>query len=428
MAIRKLYYGVDAQPIENFDWVVSLGANALHRYDSGPQKNVKVVDWVPPARARGLSYILQGTKCDEQGYDMGAADPNLISIAHDDEPDLNRWNPNLTKEQQPSIYAPGEVNPNMVGWTRTEILAQRYAKWRSQLGLQNAGVPVSVNFNGTMLTNPWTEYDKAFQIPYIKASDEQGCDVHVFNNKPTGWKLYFLLHAFRRIGFFGGNPQSIYFECANEALNTTGGRSPTPAEQSTQLWGAIMYGATQVWAFPQKIGKPFAYKNVAPENELRIKRDFALLKKYEKFILNGSRTIVESPVFTEDPKKGTITYPTIGAVTWSLNGESFKVELDFIDKNEPKFYEPNSGLNWESKFNALQIEYDLLNNKYNAVIGDFNTMESDFKALKLQFDDLKAANNSLTEQVVHLQSDKADLVKKVAVAAEAWKTLNNLGN
>src|SRR4051812_23708730 len=99
--IRPLIWrAVDAQPIGNFADVVALGANALHRYDPGPQKSDTLAAWTAEARKRGLFYIVQGTAVEAQAEYNPVGDPYLIAVAQDDEPELNRWDNAKAPEQQ----------------------------------------------------------------------------------------------------------------------------------------------------------------------------------------------------------------------------------------------------------------------------------------------------------------------------------------
>jgi hypothetical protein len=388
---NKLYYGVDAQPIGSLDWVKSLGANAVNRFDPGPQKTDNLVDWLVKARTLGLSYIIQGTVADAQGYPIcSRVDSNLISIAQDDEPDLNRWNAMLTAAQQPNVNPKdGSVHPSIVGWTRPEILQQRYDTWRSKMakgGIPN--IPISLNFNGTTLTNQWSLAKDNFHLPYIKASDYQSMDSHSINNKKD---LNQIMFAFRRIGYFGGTGRGGYFEVSDEKLGT-GGRGPTVAEQSTEMWGLLMYGATEVWAFPQRMGANFAYNGMAPENEARLKRDFGLLAKYSDLIANGQRSIVESPGFVQDASKGTYTLPLSGSVTWSANNVVLKVIIDFTGKTDVQILEPTP----EDPLAKLQAQY-------NALIGQYDNLNAIYKTLKSNYDALNVSHTELNGKVEQIK-------------------------
>jgi hypothetical protein len=383
--MSKLYYGLDAQPLSNLDWVKSTGANAVNRFDPGPQKSDNIVDWVVKCRSLGLSYILQGTICDAQNYDFAQTDQNLISLAQDDEPDLNRWNPNIPASAQPNVNPKDStVHPSIIGWTKPQILQQRYNVWKAKA----PNVSISLNFNGTTLTNQWSLPTNNFHLPYIKASDYQSMDSHSINNKKD---LNQIMFAFRRIGYFGGVGRGGYFEVSDEQLHT-GGRGPTVAEQSTEMWGLLMYGATEVWAFPQRMGSNFAYNGMTPENEARLKRDFGLLAKYADLIESGSRSITESPGFVQDASKGTYTLPLSGTVTWTKNGVMLKVIIDFTGKTDVQILEPvtDSPLQiLQAQYDALKAQYDNSQVIYKNLLENYNALDKDHTELNGKVEQVK---------------------------------------
>lgn len=322
-SIPPILVGLDAQPVENFAKAAEVG-NALHRYDNGPSKNVTLKDWLKAADAKGLRAIVQGSAADYQAVDLSAF-PAVAAIAHDDEPDLTR--------RDGSIYTSANApHPSMVGWTLPTVLEERYKRWRKMY----PQFPVTVNFNGKSLLNNYYKADLVYHAAYIKASDEQGLDLHVRNNWGDGGHLYWPAFCFDKLKQTG-NPVDMYVECSDQGLdgNEGGGanRGPTPNEQATLFWSALGHGAKRVWYFPQRIGKDnkpsFLYLNVKPENWARMREDWATVQKYMTIIGTGKLTVEQSPPVKWDPNKGTLIPPNVETFTWTLGEERFEVFVDY---------------------------------------------------------------------------------------------------
>ncbi len=334
----KIRIGVDKQPVENFAKVVALGADFLHRYDNGPQKNTSLADWIINAETNGLEYLVQGTAIDAQGtysWAMANADAQLIAVGQDDEPDFNRYDKNKPPATQQWIYFPVDTDPAVgtpaphaavVGWTLPKILADRHTKWK---GLAPAK-SIYVNFAGSQLTNLWYT-NGAWHKPYIAASEFQGTDLHVRNQGGMNWSLYFLGYSLDKVAMFGGAPWNAYVECSDQLLdNDTAGtkRGPTPFEQSTMFWSALAHGAKAITFFPQRIGMGFQYWAMPPDNEARAKLDISMVRKYDTLIATGTRTYVATPAPQLDPSKGPAVWPTAEKVVWTLGDESLEVLID----------------------------------------------------------------------------------------------------
>jgi hypothetical protein len=410
MIMAKLYYGVDAQPIGNMNWALSLGANALHRYDSNGGKDTMAF-WISEARKRNLSYILQGTQADSQKWDYTLPDPNLIALQQDDEPDLNRYKAD-DQGNWANIFTPTNPppHPSMMGWTRPKILKDRYQAWRSKLPIF---VPVTINFAGPNLTNPYTQPTTSLhKLYYQPCSDQGGMDLYSENNDADRWNNYGPVHAIRRLSAWGFNPVDAYFECSDQVLdgNETGGkgRAPTIAEMANNFWGLLavlgrldgsgQFKGARLWAFPQRIGKNFTYENVDDEHEARIKYDFGLLKKYTQFIEEGEYSLVDTPSYFDDPKNGKQVFPVTGVVQWKLDDKILRVEIDYTGFTLPKITEPEIADPWQDK--------------YNQVSGELEALKADYAKLKGMNDSVLDANLKLQEKVSGIRSALQDILSK----------------
>jgi hypothetical protein len=327
-----IWRAADAQPVEYFADVVSLGANTLHRYDNGPQHTMPLATWTARARAKGLFYIVQGTAIEAQTEYDPTGDPYLIAIAQDDEPELNRWDSSKTAEQQPNLVSDGK----MKGMTKPAILAERYARWKAKW----PDVPVRVNFSGKDMTNPYYA-DGAQHLDYMRAADGYGIDWYakVTNaNQTIGMngfalrKLFMWADAIKKRGVI----YDAYFECSNQKINAVG-RGPTPTEIHTTVWHLLAYGVRGLTAFPQQMGQPFSYNAMTAEQRQAVIDAYAVIARYENLIANGTRKLETSPAFAWNPAKGIVTLPTLEAVTWTLGDESLKVTIDVTGAAMPTF-------------------------------------------------------------------------------------------
>jgi hypothetical protein len=336
--VPYIIIGMDAQPIENFDKVLDVGCNALHRYDSGPQKSVTAAAWMAAARQKSLFYVVQGTAFDAQGYDFSQPDPFLLALAQDDEPDLNRYDSQKGKISEEVLrtymYTPTSTyHPNVIGWTLPDVLKDRYERWKAKA----PNLPILLNFNGQSWINAYYG-DGKFHRPYLPFTDWIGLDLYTRNARGTSWPLYYLSHAFDKLAATGEPTYDAYIECSDQVLDgdASGGpnRGPTPIEQSTSLWSVLMHGAKRVWYFPQQIGKDaktgqaFQYWNIKPENADQMRIDNAIILKYQKLIALGKRTLVQTPVAQANYSKGTVVFPTKEVCTWELDGQKLTVEID----------------------------------------------------------------------------------------------------
>lgn len=333
----KILIGLDAQPTDNFDIAASLG-NALHRYDNGPQKNVTLDTWLTKAQAKNLYVMAQGLQFSAQKLDPSKY-WNVVAITQDDEPDLNRYS---TARVNPDIFTPTDApHPGSIGWTRPAVLAARYADWKARW----PGTPITVNFNGSSISNGYYKSDLIYHIGYIKASDAQGFDLYPKNNQGDGGHLYWPVGVFDKLKVVG-NPVDIYIECSDQALDGLEGsgpkRGPTANEQGTLVWSALGHGAKRLWYFPQRIGSAsaptFKYYNLSVANEARAKDDFASIKKYMNLLANGTRTtIAQTPKVQMDLNKGAQIWPNTETFKWELGNESLIVAVNYVDGTAPMF-------------------------------------------------------------------------------------------
>ncbi len=315
----KVLLGVDAQAPSQFDKVVSVGANCLIRYDRGPQKNISMETWIAEARKRDLYYIIQGTA----GIPK-LPDDHLLAIAQDDEPDLNRFRPG----QDNSLYV---EEGRFKGWTKPEILEQRYADWKKAA----PNIPIIVNFAGQHISSPWY-VDGSGHKPYIKASDWRSFDWYPRNTNADRYRINFIGLTIDKLASWDGAPVFAYIECSDQLLDKNQkerlGRGPTPEEISDEIWHALAHGAKGVWLFPQQILGGFKYWAVTPEGEVAIKEAFATIKKYDSLIADGKRELKEE--FPTDAKGG--KWPTWEEVTWTAGGQKLTVHIDLNGETAPK--------------------------------------------------------------------------------------------
>ena len=328
----RILLGVDAQSPATFDKVKAIGANTLIRFDPGPQKNITLEAWMNEARRKELFYIVQGTVFFSDKHPKpNLTDSQLIAIAQDDEPDLNRWH---NGQDNPLRVAEGRFK----GWTKPEILAELYADWKKRA----PKIPVIVNFAGQHVSNAWY-VDGAGHKPYIDATDWVSFDWYVRNNNADRYLINFVGWTMDKLTKWSENkPQFAYIECSDQVLDGDAkggiGRGPTPAETTTQIWHALAHGAKGVWLFPQRIRGGFDYWAITPENETAIKDTFALIKKHDLLLAEGTRVLKEefpaNPTHNDPAKK----WPTWEEVTWtSKDGkQTLTVKIDLTGEKAPE--------------------------------------------------------------------------------------------
>jgi hypothetical protein len=342
----QLLIGVDARPIrgdrpqDGMDEVVRLGCNALHRFDDGPKHQNTVHEWVDAARVRKLYYIIQGTACEKFNYDYSTPDPFLVALAQDDEPDLNRWDSQKDKVPldvlEKQVYTPTAApHKSNIGWTRPEILHERYARWKAKA----PHLPVSLNLNGQTLSSAYYA-DGKWHKPYLVSCDESGLDLYPRNASGERWPLNFLPWCFEKLKLWHHTVLDAYIECSDQVLdgNASGGtnRGPTPAEQSNLFWSVLLQGARRIWYFPQRIGAGFQYNNMTPENAARARLDNSTALRHQNLIVNGVLSApVQNPVFAWNVSKGLVTFPWTETRSWTLGDERLTVTIDYSGKTDP---------------------------------------------------------------------------------------------
>lgn len=397
--MNRIFRGADAQPMRNIKLAAAIGCNSLHRYDP---EGATLEQWTAEARRYGMSYILQGTVCEAQRYEWWN-DPNLIAIAHDDEPDMNRWNPTDPHPElfySPDDVAAGRIHKNMLGWTRFEILQARYDRWKAKA----PNIPVCVNFSGQSLTNVWTVPGQDFHIPYIKASDRQTLDLYVANNDPKRWSYYSTFAAARKLNLAGGNCTGGYVEVNWQKLQgRPDGRAPTVAEVLTQIWGWLYHGASELYLFPQVIGKQFeTYWTISEEVTAAIKDAFSQIIVAEDVILNSVPQLSESPAWSFNPYKGILTMPTSGRAIWMKDGKQVDVQIDFTGRTAPVvtmtgFAPPVTEVVPLAQYEALRIEKEALAAQVITLTQTVNSLTDKLNLATDKLDKGRGAWNSLKD-------------------------------
>lgn len=379
---------VDAQPVGEFDNVVAIGANTLHRYDNGPQHTTTLATWTAEARKRGLFYILQGTAIEAQADYDPTGDPYLLAIAQDDEPELNRWDSSKTPDQQAWLVPDGK----MKGMTKPAILADRYARWKAKW----PDVPVRVNFSGKDMTNPYYA-DGAQHLDYMRAADGYGIDWYAKTtnaNQTIGMNGF----ALRKLATWAdvikkrGVIYDAYFECSDQHLNAVG-RGPTPTEIHTTIWHLLANGVRGVSAFPQRIGQPFSYNNMTPDQRQAVVDAYATIARYENLIVNGTRTLSVNPAFAWNATKGTVTLPTLESATWTRGAETLNVTGDVTGATMPVFVYTPSPLPSPSTLPTTQPTPDPV----VKLTADLATAQGQIVELKATVADLSTTINALRQ-------------------------------
>jgi len=327
--------GYDAQPIENFDRMRSLGANALHRYEA-TYRSIPLTVWIDEAVKRGFYLMIQGTAADTQNVPLGSLHPNVLSICQDDEPDLNRYNDAHISKMTPAekgaylarIYTPENApHPSNIGWTQPSILQERYARWKKQTTL-----PIVVNFAGPNINSGYYRDDLKWHKAYMGAADTHSHDLYPKNFNGDGGHLYWPANVTDKINAAGGKCLDAYVECA---FGGTGfKRGPTPSEQSVMVWSLLGHGVRNIWYFPQKIGGGFAYWNVNPENEAQMLIDNTTIIRHSNLIATGVLTVTQDPKVKNSQYTipyNTLVWPNTEVFTWSgANGEKLVANVNYV--------------------------------------------------------------------------------------------------
>jgi hypothetical protein len=349
-----IFTGFDAQPGDTLDELMRYLPNAIHRFDDGPQHRDTLQGWLKQVRDLGLYYIVQGTACERFGLDMAEldADPLCLSVAQDDEPNMNRYDSQKNRVPEAELakvmYTPTLAPPphaSMMGWTRAEVLRDRYARWKAKLPNR----PISLNFAGPSLTSTWDAGNELAQHRvYYKACNEISYDEYVRNTGGEGWHLFFPAMCAEKVVKSGATLAGGYVEVADAALDGVepGGRlrGPTPAEQSTQAWSQVARGVRQLWWWTQRTGIPakFLYMNAPAENLARVVYDTAVMRRCDEIIGRGTVTIVTTPQPNYNAAKPPVVWPASEVVTWELDGKVLRVELDYTGRTLPVITEPEA--------------------------------------------------------------------------------------
>ncbi len=330
----RIIIAVDAQPISNMDRVKALGANALHRFDSGPAKNTLLSTWIKEADSRGIFTIIQATAADAQGVDLATLPKTVIAISQDDESNLNRWPYTGTPAQQAQaatwLYTPTNApHPSVVGTVLPTITNDRYVKWKSKTTL-----PVMANLAGPPINSGWYKPDLIYDKGYLASADILSADVYPCNTSgtdpPTYGYLYWPANVTDKLSGASGKPVWAYVECAFGRGQFK--RGPTPAEQSVLTWSQIGHGARGLTFFPQCVNPPFSYWAMTPENEAAAKADIAGILSHADLICDGKLTVVQTPKVQNSnytAPGGKLVWADSEAFTWTLGTEQLVVSVNY---------------------------------------------------------------------------------------------------
>ena len=264
----KFIIGAWGQPAGHFPRLASLRVNSAFGYDNGG--GVAKAEWERRAAENGL-WVANAPAADAATMAAEAAQENRLAWTQDDEPDLNRWRDNEPADSpHNSRLIPG---PRYKGWTRPEILQERYARCKSVA----PHVPVFVNFAGPSITVAEYTHGEGHK-PYLAACDWMSFDWHIKNQNYTRYTLDLVRLAASRLRRWAGPEKRLFvFIEVTQHQYHANARSPTPDEAEAMVNAAVESGATGIVYFAHTFRHgwtpgvfPNGWYGPAPEMEARV--------------------------------------------------------------------------------------------------------------------------------------------------------------
>jgi hypothetical protein len=277
--------GVWSQPANSFDKWKARGINTLVGYE-GQSGMVSVEKFSTEAVNRGL-YMIRHPNADPT-KDKGQK--NLLAWMQNDEPDYHNTPASVLQTEYATLKA---VDPNM---------------------------PVFANFSGSSALWGYGGKTQTDYQNWMKGADWIGNDLYPItaHNRPSALDAPGLA-AQRLAQWSGGKRQFAVIEASDQELPGLTAYPGVTADQfRSEVFNAVISGATGIIYFPQRIGGGFLYDNMNAQVEAEMKSVNARLARIGPALMSQ-----------RDPSTAGITVSGSLKATWrKYNGKTYFIVLN----------------------------------------------------------------------------------------------------
>ncbi|MDB5324402.1 MAG: hypothetical protein JWN40_6033 [Phycisphaerales bacterium] len=230
--------GVWSQPVNSFDKWKARGINTVVGYE-GQSGTVSVEKFSAAAVADGL-YMIRHPNADP-AKDIGQK--NLLAWMQNDEPDYHNTDPSVLQKEYAALK---KVDPNK---------------------------PIFVNFSGSSALWGYGGKTQADYQAWMKGADWIGNDLYPITAHNRASALDAPGLAVERLAqWSGGKRQMAVIEVSDQELSDHPEYpGVTAAQFRSEVFNAVISGATGIIYFPQRIGGGFVYDHMNTQVETEMK-------------------------------------------------------------------------------------------------------------------------------------------------------------